>query len=205
MIYSTPPQSPLISNPLTSIQRPAEKPKDPEPKQYQVVANDSLTSISEAQSVDLSRLWSKNTQIANADEIKPGDVLTIPTVDEKLEARVMISVTLSDVIKQGTAVTGGSFSGNTYFAGQCVWYIKNIVPWVQNGWGNGNEWVYKSGHRVSAVPAVGTVAAAIAYNHVALVTGVSGNNVEITEMNFRGPFVISSRTAPISEFQYILP
>lgn len=104
-----------------------------------------------------------------------------------------------------SSASQGAVSGNSYFAGQCVWYIKNIVPWVENGWGNGNDWVYKSGHRISATPAVGTVAAAISYNHVALVTAVSENTVTVSEMNYKGPYIISTRTAPIAEFQYIYP
>lgn len=203
----TPPQVPV--SPIASIVRPAEKPKAPEPVLYTIKDGDVLEKVASDQHTTVQKLFNKNTAIVDPNVIEVGLELTIPADEEILTDRPLpasqvwnpTSSSLPNNVNSG----GFSVSGNTYFAGQCVWYIKNIVPWVQNGWGNGSDWVYKSGHRVSSIPAVGTVAAAIAYNHVALVTGISGQTVHITEMNYKGVGVISERDAPVSEFQYIYP
>jgi surface antigen len=40
------------------------------------------------------------------------------------------------------------------------------------------------------------VTAESAFGHVAIVRGVSGGNVTISEMNYVGPFIVSQRTIP---------
>ena len=98
--------------------------------------------------------------------------------------------------------------GNTYSRGYCTWYVKNTLGWVPNGWGNANTWASRArsqGYTVSSTPVVGAVAQTSSggLGHVAVVTGVSGNSVTITEMNYTGWNRVSSRTAPASSFQYI--
>lgn len=210
MLFQTPPIT-FESKPAIIIKK-AEEPKQ---QLYTIRELDTLTSISESQTSSVERLWQKNPQLTNPDQIKPGDVLTIPKDDETLTDRPLPAREMSVSIQAVTLPTqstrnsppsgGFSSSGNTYFAGQCVWYIKNIVPWVQNGWGNASDWKYTSGHRVSPVPAVGTVAWAKAYGHVALVTAVDATTVQIREMNYTRVGVESTRQAPITEFEYIYP
>lgn len=197
---------PSINAPLIAIIRSIEVPK-PAPKIYTIQTGDTLTSIAKAQNVDLSRLWAKNTQLTNPDAINAGDPLNVPETSESLAPRAMISTSTGQTTPR-TAVTGGSSSSstsNTYDAGQCVWYMKNIVPWVQNGWGNASNWKYASKHTVSVIPQVGAIAWARGYSHVALVTAVGDGNVTVTEMNYVGEGKVSTRTAPVTEFEYILP
>lgn len=99
-------------------------------------------------------------------------------------------------------------SGNTYGYGYCTWYVKNALSWVPNGWGNANQWAYNAraqGYTVSSTPIVGAVAQSSggSLGHVAVVTGVSGDTVTISEMNYRAWNVVSSRSAPASSFVYI--
>ena len=103
--------------------------------------------------------------------------------------------------------------GNSYYAGQCTWYVKNQLPWVGNFWGNAAEWANNatySGRVVDTNPAVGTVAVmmpgvayASSYGHVAVVTGVNGDMITISEMNAKGEFVVSSRTIPAAGVLFI--
>ncbi len=95
-------------------------------------------------------------------------------------------------------------AGNSYYAGQCTWYVKNTLPWVGNFWGNANQWAASAaaaGRLVDSNPTVGSVAVfmpgvagASSYGHVAVVTGVNGGMVTISEMNAQGEYVVSSRT-----------
>jgi surface antigen len=94
--------------------------------------------------------------------------------------------------------------GNSYYAGQCTWYVKNRLPWVGNFWGNAAEWANNAtyaGRLVDTNPTVGSVAVmmpgvayASSYGHVAVVEAVNGGMITISEMNAKGEFVISQRT-----------
>jgi len=99
-------------------------------------------------------------------------------------------------------------SGNTYSAGYCTWYVKNSLGWVPNGWGNANRWASNAaaqGYTVSSTPIVGAVAQTSSgwAGHVAVVTAVGNGTVTVSEMNFKGRYVVSSRTVPVSSFVYI--
>lgn len=103
--------------------------------------------------------------------------------------------------------------GNSYYAGQCTWYVKNTLSWVGNYWGNANQWVASAaaaGRLVDSNPTVGSVAVfmpgvagASSYGHVAVVTGVNGGMVTISEMNAQGEYVISSRTVSAAGVLFI--
>lgn len=103
-----------------------------------------------------------------------------------------------------------STGGNSYSAGYCTAFVKDSLPWVPNGLGNANTWASRApsfGLRVSSTPAVGTVAqtSSGSLGHVAVVTGVSGSSVTVIEQNFKGRYIVSTRTVPASSFVYIYP
>ena len=103
--------------------------------------------------------------------------------------------------------------GNSYYAGQCTWYVKNTLSWVGNYWGNANQWAASAaaaGRLVDSNPTVGSVAVfmpgvagASSYGHVAVVTGVNGGMVTISEMNAQGEYVVSSRTVSAAGVLFI--
>lgn len=104
-------------------------------------------------------------------------------------------------------------NGNSYYAGQCTWYVKDTLSWVGNYWGNANQWVDSAaaaGLLVDSNPTVGSVAVfmpgvagASAWGHVAVVTGVNGGMVTISEMNAQGEYVVSSRTVSAAGVRFI--
>lgn len=102
----------------------------------------------------------------------------------------------------------GSVSGNTYGYGYCTAYVKNQLSWVPNGWGNANRWASNArsqGFTVSNTPIVGAVAQTSSggLGHVAVVVAVNGATVTVSEMNYNGWNVVSTRTVQASDFLYI--
>lgn len=81
---------------------------------------------------------------------------------------------------------------NTYPVGQCTWGAKEAAPWVQNYWGNANQWgnsANRAGFRTGTTPQVGAVAVWTGghYGHVAVVTEVSSpTRIRVKECNYAG-------------------
>ncbi len=205
--------------PLTQINTAAIEPEleGLEPVKYKVVAQDSLSKIAETYNTTWQRLFNKNTALAHPDLIKPGDELVIPSPDETLEERnIPEAVRGPAAIKQTTtnsqtrtgyeqtSKTLRGYSSNGYISGYCTWYAKNRRPDLPNSLGNANTWVSRAqaqGIPTGSTPRVGAIGQQ--GMHVVYVEAVSGETVTVSEMNFRGRGVISSRTVPASYFRYI--
>lgn len=100
--------------------------------------------------------------------------------------------------------TSDNTAGNTYSYGYCTWYVKNRLSWVQNGWGDARSWATNArnaGFTVSSTPIIGSVATKS--NHVAVVESISGDQITISEMNYQGWNISSSRAIPITGWQFI--
>lgn len=109
--------------------------------------------------------------------------------------------------KRVIAVQKAVSNANSYSRGYCTWFVASRRS-VPSGWGNARNWLANaraSGFGTGSVPQVGAIAwtGAGSMGHVGLVTGVNGSQVTITEMNYAGFGVISTRVANASEFQYI--
>ena len=92
--------------------------------------------------------------------------------------------------------------GNSYSWGNCTFYVASRIQ-VPGNLGNANTWDDYLG--ASAEPLVGAIAQTDAgwAGHVAIVEGVDGGSVLVSEMNYVGFNTISQRWAPVSEFKYI--
>ncbi len=107
-------------------------------------------------------------------------------------------------INSSTAVGAVSSSGNLYSYGNCTYYVKNMRPDLPNDLGNADSWYYRYNGPKGSEPAVGAVGVAKGYMHVVYITAVNGDGtVSLSEMNYVGFNVVSSRVAPASEFLYI--
>ncbi|MBJ7624022.1 CHAP domain-containing protein [Weissella confusa] len=125
-----------------------------------------------------------------------------PVVEAPVAEEVVADEPATQTPNYNTDMT--AVPGNSYYAGQCTWYVKNTLSWVGNFWGNANQWAASAaaaGRLVDSNPTVGSVAVfmpgvagASSYGHVAVVTGVNGGMVTISEMNAQGEYVVSSRT-----------
>lgn len=125
----------------------------------------------------------------------------------------------TDAVAVPFDVTQGPYSstGNTYAAGQCTWYVKDIFKArMGDYWGNAKDWAQsaqREGLTVDANPVAnqtiavfgpGSAGADATYGHVAVVIGVLGDTVTVKEMNGpAGLWKTNTRVVPKSAATYI--
>lgn len=208
---------------------PVKVPAKPKVQKYTVEKHDTLSTIAKDHDTDWVDLFNKNTDIDHPDIINVGDELVIPRADENLEERplpeppqVQESATAAQSGRNSTRTQGaqqqsrsatasqriqtrGSSSGNLYSRGYCTWYAKNRRPDLPNNLGNANTWAVRAraqGIATGSTPRVGAIGQR--GMHVVYVESVNGNGtVTISEMNFKGLYVKSTRTVAASSFTYI--
>lgn len=210
------PQSKSDTEPKAASKKEVAPEPTPQPEVYTVASGDSLTSIAKAREIEWQRLFDKNTQIADPNIISVGEQITIPFADEQLEQRplpVSAPVASSSQAPVGTqssrATTttrySGSSAGNTYAPGYCTWYAKNRRPDLPNQMGNASSWLASAaarGFATGSAPRAGAIGQQ--GNHVVYIESVNGDGtVTVSEMNWQGLFVVSSRTVSASNFRYI--
>lgn len=171
------------------------------------------------QEINLTKEVSEEVVASEAPVAQEAAVEVAPVVEEAAPVAEEVAVAEAPVAQEAQPVAPSynadytAVPGNSYYAGQCTWYVKNQLPWVGNFWGNAAEWANNAtyaGRVVDTNPAVGTVAVmmpgvayASSYGHVAVVTGVNGEMITISEMNAKGEFVVSSRTIPAAGVLFI--
>ncbi len=206
------------------------KPKKTEEKKetiHKIKENETLSDIAKEYDTTWQRIYDKNESIDSPDIINPGDKIVIPEQDEELEARELPEPPAPEPVARQQSATQtqtrtvqaastsapatqrrGSSAGNTYSYGYCTWHVKNLRSDLPNNLGNANTWAARAraqGMATGSTPRVGAVAQAITgYMHVAYVTAVNGDGtITVSEMNYKGWGVVSSRTAQASAFTYI--
>jgi surface antigen len=111
----------------------------------------------------------------------------------------------AQAVQTSTPAPRGNSGGNRYVAGYCTWYVKNRRPDLPNNLGNANTWVSRAsaqGIATGSTPRAGAVGQQ--GNHVVYVESVNGDGtVTVSEMNWKGLYVQSSRTVSSSSFRYI--
>ena len=157
---------------------------------------------SEAPVVDEEAAPAAEVAPVEAPVVEQAPVVEAPVVEAPVAEEVVADEPVAQTPNYNTDMT--AVPGNSYYAGQCTWYVKNTLSWVGNFWGNANQWAASAaaaGRLVDSNPTVGSVAVfmpgvagASSYGHVAVVTGVNGGMVTISEMNAQGEYVVSSRT-----------
>lgn len=191
-----------------------EEKVEPPVNKYVVAEGDSLHKIAEVHQQDWKRLFYKNVSIENPNVITVGSEIIIPTVEETLAERPIPEPVADEPVvaqktttaRNATAVQSrGSSSGNTYTPGYCTWYAKNMRPDLPNNLGNADTWVSRAaaqGLPTGSTPQVGAIGQQ--GMHVVYVQSVNGDGtVTISEMNYNGLYVVSTRTVPASTFRYI--
>ncbi len=200
----------------------------PKPKvvTYTVEEGDNLSVIADKHQTSWVRIWQKNKQLEHQDQLKVGDKLTIPNVDETLEDRPPVSPLAAPVSPSGTEVAQVTTSTSTtsytasqsvsrpyvgepnaYAVGWCTWWVKEKRPEIGGYWGNaGYNWIsaaQAAGFSTGSIPVAGAIG--VQPGHVVYVESVSGSNVNISEMGwgYRANTVPNYRTVSASEFTYI--
>ena len=123
---------------------------------------------------------------------------------KKTSIRAQNRTTSGVTLVKRTTVKGGIYYekvGNSFPYGYCTYYVasQRPIPWR----GNAGTWLsgaQAAGFATGDTPQVGAiiVTSESSAGHVGIVTAVNGNEITITEMNYHGFGVISSRTIPTS-------
>lgn len=100
--------------------------------------------------------------------------------------------------------------GNRYAPGNCTWYAYErrlqLGRPIGSFWGHARAWstsARAAGFLVNNTPAPGAIIqntwGGYGYGHVGIVERVDGQNIYVSDMNYAGYNVISSRTIPLAE------
>lgn len=141
----------------------------------------------------------------------------IDKLKAELSAKKAEEARIAALPKARTGGMGGSYSGtgygvtkdNYYTKGYCTWYVKNKRPDIPNSWGDAYEWWGNAGAQGwprGTAPRAGAIGQTSggSLGHVVYVERVNGDGtVLISEMNYEGWNIQSSRTVPASDFRYI--
>ncbi|MFT4532399.1 MAG: LysM repeat protein [Candidatus Saccharimonadales bacterium] len=183
---------------------------------HTVKEDETLSKIAKQHDVEWQRIFSKNVSLATPDVISEGDKLIIPGTEEVLEERVIpepvviivpkptVSVASSSTVQSVSAPLGSSV-GNRYTAGNCTWYAKSRRPDMPNNLGNAATWVSRAasqGLATGGSPRAGAIGQR--GNHVVYVESVNADGtVNISEMNYRALYAVTTRTVAPTYFSYI--
>lgn len=130
--------------------------------------------------------------------------------EEKERARQRELATIAPAVTQAsytppTKRYAANSAGNTYYAGQCTWHVKNMKPELPNMLGNADMWFANAqaqGWPVGYEARAGAAAQTKGRMHVAYVLEVYGNGTMlISEMNYAGPY--SQRTIVVNQDDYV--
>lgn len=189
-------------------------------EKYKIKEGDTLIKIAKKYNTTWQRLFYKNKKITHPDDVKKGIVIVIPSKSEKLKAR-KVPVRASSIYttptytsssntpyKASTSVIQANSAGNTYDYGYCTWFVKNMRPDLPNNLGNAITWLSMAqaqGFSTGSTPKVGAVAwePISSLGHVAYVIAVNGSSVTVSEMNYGGWGVQTTRETTANSFQYI--
>ncbi len=216
------PTAVLTKTALETIEPPAPVPTRPEPVVHSVEPDETLSTIATQFNTTWNRLYNKNDKITDPNVIAVGDKITIPLPDEQLAERPLptppvVAETPAPVVTTpkptttaassaaSVSLSRGTSAGNLYSPGYCTWYAKNMRPDLPNNLGNADTWVARAaaqGIPTGSIPRAGAIGQQ--GMHVVYIQRVNNDGtVFISEMNYLGLYVISTRTVPASYFQYI--
>lgn len=191
---------------------------------YTVTSSDSLDSIASKYGVDKQRIVTYNDlEVSGVSAgqrlVLPGG--TLPESERPESIAVATANANANYSRPASApqrfTANAASVGNRYDYGYCTWYAYNrraeLGRPIGSFWGNAVSWsgyAASSGYSVTNAPSVGAVLQSGGYGgygHVAVVESISGDgSVTVSEMNYAGWNVISTRTIPAgqaSSYNYI--
>jgi LysM repeat protein len=172
---------------------------------YTVQKGDTIDSIGAAYHVDSEVIVDFN-RINDPAALAVGTLVVVPGgVGPEYKAPVILAPRVS--VSRFTEITPGNYSTARFPWGYCTWYVasKRPVAWL----GNAYQWVDNAramGYATGPTPAVGAVMVTweSGLGHVAFVESVNADGTfTVSEMNFRGFGVVSTRTIRVSQVPLI--
>ena len=181
---------------------------------YTVKDGDTVASLADKYKVDLERIVLYN-DLASDEALAAGMRLVLPSGElpetERPGYVAPRPVTPTYSGNSGNILSSSYgyarvFSGNRYALGNCTWYAYErraaIGRPVGSLWGNATNWAVSA--RAAGVTGNGTPAPGAVfqygggYGHVGVVDSVDGEYLYVTDMNYAGYNVVTSRKIPLS-------
>ena len=181
---------------------------------YTVKDGDTVASLADKYKVDTERIVLYN-DLASDESLVAGKRLVLPSGElpetERPGYVAPRPVTPTYSGNSGNILSSSYgyarvFSGNRYALGNCTWYAYErraaIGRPVGSLWGNATKWAASAraaGFTVNRTPAPGAIFQyGGGYGHVGIVDSVDGEYLYVTDMNYAGYNVITSRKIPLS-------
>ena len=181
---------------------------------YTVKDGDTVASLADKYKVDTERIVLYN-DLASDESLVAGKRLVLPSGElpetERPGYVAPRPVTTTYSGNSGNILSSSYgyarvFSGNRYALGNCTWYAYErraaIGRPVGSLWGNATNWAVSAraaGFTVNGTPAPGAVFQyGGGYGHVGIVDSVDGEYLYVTDMNYAGYNVVTSRKIPLS-------
>ena len=184
---------------------------------YTVKDGDTVASLADKYKVDTERIVLYN-DLASDEALAAGMRLVLPSGELPETERPgyvaprPVTPTYSGYSDNSGNILSSSygyarvFSGNRYALGTCTWYAYErraaIGRPVGSLWGNATNWAASAraaGFTVNGTPAPGAVFQyGGGYGHVGVVDSVDGEYLYVTDMNYAGYNVVTSRKIPLS-------
>jgi surface antigen len=177
---------------------------------HTVSAGDTLAGIAARYKANQEMIISQNDLYG--EEIVAGMQLLIPDGEIPDAPKPVIAPVATPGSGSGSDDSDGlsyvkiSYGPNHFPWGYCTWWVaqKRSVPWNGNAWqwyGNAQSYGRPTGR--TPVPGAIMVTWESGVGHVAYVESVSGGSFTVSEMNYRGYGIVSSRTLTTSSVPLI--
>ena len=181
---------------------------------YTVKDGDTVASLADKYKVDTERIVLYN-DLASDESLVAGKRLVLPSGElpetERPGYVAPRPVTPTYSGNSGNILSSSYgyarvFSGNRYALGNCTWYAYErraaIGRPIGSLWGNATNWAVSAraaGFTVNGTPAPGAVFQyGGGYGHAGVVESVDSEYLYVTDMNYAGYNVITSRKIPLS-------
>ena len=183
---------------------------------YTVKDGDTVASLADKYKVDTERIVLYN-DLASDESLVAGKRLVLPSGELPETERPgyvaprPVTPTYSGYSDNSGNILSSSygyarvFSGNRYALGNCTWYAYErraaMGRPIGSLWGNATNWAASAraaGFTVNKTPAPGAVFQyGGGYGHVGIVDSVDGEYLYVTDMNYAGYNVVTSRKIPL--------
>lgn len=161
---------------------------------YTVDNGDTLSSIGWKYGLKIATIKALNG--ITSDNIRPGQKLKLPPQD--LDPTQLAKLKTKKIAGASAVNYRPGSRSNAYPYGWCTYWVATR-RYVPGGWGNAKSWLSsaaRSGYKTGSQPVAGAIVVTSEswLGHVAFVESVSGDSVNISEMNYKGWGISSHRT-----------
>ena len=172
---------------------------------YTVKSGDTIKKIADKYKAIEKEIIAFNDLPANG-ELKVGQEIIIPGGEKEVIRPAQPAPSQGSTFARnyepfGKILSGKAGAGHSFPYGYCTWYVsqRRYVPWS----GNAGTWLYNAramGYATGKNPRVGSIVVTSEswWGHVAIVEKVKGGTITISEMNYKGWAVKSTRTISTS-------